>query len=184
MVRALQRLSRWQALRRRWWWTEQRGRSRQWSVDLFIHPEKRRAGSGEAGRSFQARLPPRTKRELYAVRQVDRISVKYVRPNSRLRSRSKASRLVPFRVGISLVVSMLLTAHAVAEKGIAVTSGAPVKFSFGKRARKSSIQIAPNTSYDSARGYGFMQAPTLQQDRDSVCAAARFLFSVSVPEGN
>jgi lysophospholipase L1-like esterase len=77
-----------------------------------------------------------------------------------------------------------LIAQGQSHNGIAITSGAPAKFSFGQRGRKGFIQIAPGTAYDSARGYGFMQPPNLRQDRSSICADDPFRFSVNVPEGN
>ena len=84
------------------------------------------------------------------------------------------------------VASLLLplTMHSESHSGIPIASAAPAKFSFGQRAHKGFTHVDPKGPYDSVRGYGFMQAPTLRQDRSSVCADAPFFFSVDVPEGN
>ena len=84
----------------------------------------------------------------------------------------------------SLALLLALIPMAVAQNGTSFHSGGAMRFSFGQRARTGFIQVGPNTVYDSARGYGFMQPPSPQQDRSSVCADAPFLFSVNVPEGN
>jgi len=89
-------------------------------------------------------------------------------------------RNILFRLLAALLV---LIANSAAQNGNSLALRG-MRFNFGQRARREFIQLVPNTVYDSARGYGFMQAPTLQQDRSSVCADAPFFFSVDVPEGN
>jgi lysophospholipase L1-like esterase len=82
-----------------------------------------------------------------------------------------------------LAALLVLIANSAAQNGNPLARGG-IKLNFGGRALKGYIQVAPNTTYDSARGYGFMQPPNLQQDGSSICADAPFFFTINVPEGN